>query len=316
VKLAEAIRENEVDAVPARRTGREAVPAAPKSGATAADSGDLDNTTLGIYFKQIGRISLLTREEEVKLARRVRRGDKVALEHLVAANLRFVVSVAKKYVGIGLSLEDLVSEGNLGIMRAANRFDERRGVRFLSYAVWWIKQAILQALAEQIPLVRIPLNRAGLLHRMQKAADELRKALEREPTYAEIAKAMSLSEEEVADTLELSRTYLSLEGGSDNDDDSVGLQEFLEDSSVAPPDERATRMSLRSDLATAIGELPEREAEVIRSYYGLVSGEGQTLEEIGDRFHLSRERIRQIKESAIRKMRSGSRSHALASYLS
>lgn len=275
-----------------------------------------DSGTLGVYFREIGRIPLLTREEEVRLARRVRKGDQQALARLVTSNLRFVVSVAKKYSGIGLSLEDLVSEGNVGLIRAAHRFDDRRGVRFLSYAVWWIKQAMLQALAEQVPVVRIPLNRAGLLNRLQRKADELRKALEREPTHAEIASALSLTEEEVADTLESMRTYLSLDGGIEGNDEEVGLMEFLEDSSVESPDEGVTQSTLRDDLKAAVDTLPPREAEILRLYFGLGRDHGQTLEEIGTRFHLSRERVRQIKEAAIRKLRSTPQGQALHSYLS
>jgi RNA polymerase primary sigma factor len=200
-------------------------------------------------------------------------------------------------------------------MRATRRFDDRRGVRFLSYAVWWIKQAMLQALAEQVPVVRIPLNRTGLIHRMQRKADELRKALEREPTHAEIASALSLTEEEVADTLESMRTYLSLDGGFDGNDDEVGLMEFLEDSSTTPPNERVERASLCEDLRTAVESLPEREAEIIRLYYGLDTDQGQTLEEIGSRFHLSRERIRQIKEAAVRRLQQNEHGHRLRTYL-
>jgi RNA polymerase primary sigma factor len=282
-----------------------------RDGEYAKDSG-----TLGIYFREIGRIPLLTRDEEVRLARRVRKGDQEALAKLVTANLRFVVSVAKKYAGIGLSLEDLVSEGNVGLIRAAHRFDDRRGVRFLSYAVWWIKQAMLQALAEQVPVVRIPLNRAGLLNRLQRKADELRKALEREPTHAEIASALSLTEEEVADTLESMRTYLSLDGGIEGNDEEVGLMEFLHDSSVEPPDASVTQLTLREDLKAAVDTLAPREAEILRLYFGLERDQGQTLEEIGSRFHLSRERVRQIKEAAIRKLRQTPQGQALQSYLS
>ena len=275
-----------------------------------------DSGTLGTYFRDIGRIQLLTRDEEIRLARRVRKGDQEALAHLVTANLRFVVSVAKKYAGLGLTLEDLVGEGNVGLIRAAHRFDERRGVRFLSYAVWWIKQAMLQALAEKVPVVRIPLNRAGLHNRLQRKADELRKALEREPTHAEIASALSLTEEEVADTLESMRTYLSLDGGIEGNDEEIGLLEFLEDSSVAAPDEAVTHSMLREDLRAAVETLPAREAEILRLYFGLDRDEGQTLEEIGSRFHLSRERIRQIKEAAIRRLRLTPQGQALHSYLS
>lgn len=291
--------------------------AAPKIGITPSVSrnNDFDLGSLGIYFRDIGRIDLLTKQEEVQLARRARRGDQEALARLVTANLRFVVSVAKRYVGLGLSLEDLVSEGNVGIIRAARKFDDRRGVRFLSYGVWWIKQAMLQALAEQVPVVRIPLNRNGLMHKLQKTADQLRKALEREPTYAEIAKALSLSEDEVADTMELTRSYLSLDGGPDGDDDAIGLFEFIEDATTTSPDERVAHATLRDDLMAAIDELPEREAEVLRLYYGFGAREGKTLEEIGSRFHLSRERIRQIKEAAIRRIRGGARGQALESYL-
>jgi RNA polymerase primary sigma factor len=286
------------------------------AGSATASRAIGDSGTLGVYFRDIGKFNLLTRDQEVRLARRVRRGDQEALAALVTANLRFVVSVAKKYSGLGLSLEDLVSEGNVGLIRAAHRFDDRRGVRFLSYAVWWIKQAMLQALAEQVPVVRLPLNRAGLLNRMQRKADELRKALEREPTYAEIASALSLTEEEVADTLESMRTYLSLDGGIEGNDEEIGLMEFLEDSSVESPDALVTNSSLREDLAAAVGALPAREAEILRLYFGLDRDRGQTLEEIGNRFHLSRERVRQIKEAAIRRIRLTPQGQALQSYLS
>lgn len=290
----------------ARRNGR--------SG--SGGSGGKDSRSLGLYFREIAKVPLLTREAEVQLARRIRRGDQEALSRLVTANLRFVVSVAKRYTGLGLSLEDLVSEGNVGLIRAARRFDERRGVRFLSYGVWWVKQAMLQALAEQVPVVRIPLNRAGLLNRLQKKADELRKALEREPTHAEIATALSLTEDEVSDTLESMRTYLSLDGGIEGNDEEVGLMEFLEDSSAPPPDERVTRSTLRDDLTEAVDSLPQREAEIIRLYYGLGKNHGQTLEQIGNRFNLSRERVRQIKEAAIRRLQGNSQGEVLRSYLS
>lgn len=301
-----------------RTSQTDASPSAPRREGRAA-SGRFnwrDSQSLGLYFREIGKIPLLTREEEVQLARRARKGDEAALAKLVTSNLRFVVSVAKKYAGIGLSLEDLVCEGNVGLIRAARRFDDRRGVRFLSYGVWWVKQAMLQALAEQVPVVRIPLNRAGLLNRMNRKADELRKALEREPTHAEIASSMSLTEEEVADTFESTRTYLSLDGGIDGNDEEIGLFEFIQDSSAISPDDRVARSSLRDDLASAVDTLSAREAEIVRLYYGLGRDHGETLEEIGNRFHLSRERIRQIKEAAIRRLQMNSRGQALKSYLS
>jgi RNA polymerase primary sigma factor len=258
---------------------------------------------------------LISANEEVKLARRIRQGDKTALEKLTKANLRFVVSVAKNYQNQGLSLADLINEGNIGLIKAAKRFDETRGFKFISYAVWWIRQAILQALAEQSRIVRLPLNRVGTLHKIGKVSSSLEQTYGRNPSPDEIAKELELSENEVSDTLKISNSHLSLDQPFSVSEDN-SLIDILEDEFQPGPDEALLDMSLRVEIDKALDTLTAREAEVINLYFGLNAEKALTLEEIGARFNLTRERVRQIKEKAIRRLRHASRSRSLRAYLS
>jgi RNA polymerase primary sigma factor len=250
----------------------------------------------------------------VELAKRIRKGDQKALEKLTKANLRFVVSVAKQYQNQGLSLADLINEGNIGLIKAAKRFDETRGFKFISYAVWWIRQAILQALAEQSRIVRLPLNRVGTLHKIGKVSSSLQQDLGREPSPNEIAIELSLTEGEVSDTLKISNSHLSLDAPFSASEDN-SLIDILEDEMQPSPDESLLSESLRVEIEKALDTLTPREAEVINLYFGLNHEKPLTLEEIGARFSLTRERVRQIKEKAIRRLRHASRSKALRAYL-
>lgn len=273
-----------------------------------------EDPSLDLYLREIGETSLLTADEEVDLAKKIRSGDHDALERLTKANLRFVVSVAKQYQNQGLSLADLINEGNIGLIKAAKRFDETRGFKFISYAVWWIRQAILQALAEQSRIVRLPLNRVGTLHKIGKISSSLEQDLGREPSPDEIAKELALTEVEVSDTLKISNSHLSLDAPfSDSEDNS--LLDVLEDELQPSPDECLLDESLRIEIEKALDTLTPREAEVINLYFGLNHEKPLTLEEIGARFSLTRERVRQIKEKAIRRLRHASRSKALRAYL-
>jgi RNA polymerase primary sigma factor len=274
-----------------------------------------EDRSLDLYLREIGSTPLITANEEVKLARRIRQGDKTALEKLTKANLRFVVSVAKNYQNQGLSLADLINEGNIGLIKAAKRFDETRGFKFISYAVWWIRQAILQALAEQSRIVRLPLNRVGTLHKIGKVSSSLEQTFGRNPSPQEIAKKLELSENEVADTLKISNSHLSLDQPFSVSEDN-SLIDILEDEFQPGPDEALLDYSLRVEIEKALDTLTAREAEVINLYFGLNSEKALTLEEIGARFNLTRERVRQIKEKAIRRLRHASRSRSLRAYLS
>ncbi len=274
-----------------------------------------EDRSLDLYLREIGSTPLITAEEEVKLARRIRQGDKRALEKLTKANLRFVVSVAKNYQNQGLSLADLINEGNIGLIKAAKRFDETRGFKFISYAVWWIRQAILQALAEQSRIVRLPLNRVGTLHKIGKVSSSLEQTYGRNPSPDEIAKELELSESEVSDTLKISNSHLSLDQPFSVSEDN-SLIDILEDEYQPGPDEALLDMSLRVEIEKALDTLTPRESEVINLYFGLNAEKALTLEEIGARFNLTRERVRQIKEKAIRRLRHASRSRSLRAYLS
>jgi len=273
-----------------------------------------EDRSLDLYLREIGETSLIKAEEEVRLARRIKQGDKGALDKLTKANLRFVVSVAKQYQNQGLSLADLINEGNIGLIKAAKRFDETRGFKFISYAVWWIRQAILQALAEQSRIVRLPLNRVGTLHKIGKISSRLEQDLGREPSPDEIAKELELSEGEVSDTLKISNSHLSLDAPFSTSEDN-SLIDILEDEFQPSPDEALLSASLRVEIEKALDSLTPREAEVINLYFGLNSEKALTLEEIGARFSLTRERVRQIKEKAIRRLRHASRSRSLRAYL-
>jgi len=274
-----------------------------------------EDRSLDLYLREIGTTPLITADEEVRLARRIRTGDKRALEKLTKANLRFVVSVAKNYQNQGLSLADLINEGNIGLIKAAKRFDETRGFKFISYAVWWIRQAILQALAEQSRIVRLPLNRVGTLHKIGKVSSSLEQTYGRNPSPDEIAKELELSESEVSDTLKISNSHLSLDQPFSVSEDN-SLIDILEDEYQPGPDEALLDQSLRIEIEKALDTLTARESEVINLYFGLNAEKALTLEEIGARFSLTRERVRQIKEKAIRRLRHASRSRSLRAYLS
>ncbi len=266
------------------------------------------------YLREIAREPLLSASEEVELARRARQGDSAALERLTKANLRFVVSVAKQFQNQGLALADLINEGNLGLIKAATRFDETRGFKFISYAVWWIKQAILQALAEHSRIVRLPLNRVGALTRLRKTFSLLEQQFEREPTAQELAAALELSALDVADALQLAAREISLSVPF-RPDDEASLMDTLANPDAAAPDSPLMDESLRAEIEAAFNCLAPREAEVIRLYYGFDQERPLTLEEIGARLGLTRERVRQIKENALRRLRRFATGRGLRSYL-
>ncbi len=273
-----------------------------------------ESQSLDKYLQEIGKVELLTSEEEVDLARKIKKGEQKALEKLTKANLRFVVSVAKQYQNQGLSLGDLINEGNLGLIKAAKRFDETRGFKFISYAVWWIRQSILQALAEQSRIVRLPLNRVGALNKIGKAFSTLEQEFEREPSASELAEELDMSLFEVADTLKISGRHLSMDAPFAQGEDNR-LLDVIQDERTPLPDNELMRESLSREVERALSTLSDREAEVIRLYFGLGREHSLTLEEIGEKFNLTRERVRQIKEKAIRRLRHASRSKALRSYL-
>lgn len=273
-----------------------------------------ESQSLDKYLQEIGKVDLLTPDEEVELAKRIREGDQLALEKLTKANLRFVVSVAKQYQNQGLSLGDLINEGNLGLIKAAQRFDETRGFKFISYAVWWIRQSILQALAEQSRIVRLPLNRVGSLNKISKTFSELEQKYEREPSPDELAEVLEVTTSEVVDTLKISGRHVSMDApfvqGEEN-----SLLDVLENDGEVTPDSELMNDSLRKEVQRALSTLNQREADVITLYFGLNGEHSMTLEEIGEKFNLTRERVRQIKEKAIRRLRHTSRSKALKPYL-
>lgn len=275
----------------------------------ASDEGSLDH-----YLRDISAFPLITREREADLARGIRAGEQEALETLVRSNLRFVVSVAKKYQNQGVALSDLINEGNLGLIRAAHKFDETKGIKFISYAVWWIRQAILQALAEQSRIVRVPLNRAGTLHRIGRRANMLQQELGREATHAEIAEGMDLTEEEVAKTVAISLGHLSLDAPLSPGEDTR-LLDYLADEESAAPDEQTFERALSDAVAESLASLKERESKILRLYFGLDGDEPMTLEEIGTRMGITRERVRQIKEKALSRLRHVSQARALESFI-
>ena len=274
-----------------------------------------ESYTLDRYFDEISKESLLKPDEEIALAKKVRSGDESALEKMTRANLRFVVSIAKRYQNQGLSLGDLINEGNLGLIKAAKRFDETRGFKFISYAVWWIRQSILQALAEQSRVVRLPLNRVGVMNKVNRTLGDLEQKYEREPTAEEVADALEMTSIEVSDTIQMSSRHLSVDAPFSGNDDNSLLDVLPDNNSYAEPDSPLIEESLKMEVKKVLSSLSEREAEVIRLYFGLVNERSMTLEEIGERFKLTRERVRQIKEKSIRKLRHTSRSRNLKSYL-
>jgi RNA polymerase primary sigma factor len=273
-----------------------------------------ESQSLDKYLQEIGKVDLLTADQEVELAKRIREGDQLALEKLTKANLRFVVSVAKQYQNQGLSLGDLINEGNLGLIKAAQRFDETRGFKFISYAVWWIRQSILQALAEQSRIVRLPLNRVGSLNKISKTFSELEQKYEREPSPDELAEVLELTTSEVVDTLKISGRHVSMDAPFVHGEEN-SLLDVLENDGEVTPDSELINDSLRKEVQRALSTLTQREGDVIVFYFGLNGEPSMTLEEIGEKFNLTRERVRQIKEKAIRRLRHTSRSKALKPYL-
>ena len=265
------------------------------------------------YLEDISRYPLIDREEEGVLARKAREGDSESLDRLVRANLRFVVSVAKKYQNRGVPLADLINEGNVGLIRAAHKFDENRGTRFISYAVWWIRQGILQALADQGRIVRVPLNRAGTVHRITRRSASLLQELGREPTTDELARGLDLTLEEVSTSLRVARPHLSLDAPLTPGEDSRML-DYLADARAAAPEEDAFAAELKRTVDRVLSSLKEREAKVVRLYFGLDDQEPMTLDEIGVHLGVTRERVRQIKEQALRRLRHESRSRQLRSF--
>ena len=276
------------------------------------------NRSLSKYLEEIGKYEPLKPKEEVRLAKLVRSEDKdeslQALKKLTESNLRFVVSVAKNYQGQGLPLTDLINEGNLGLIKAAERFDETRGFKFISYAVWWIRQSILQALAEHSRIVRLPLNRVGTISKVTKIANRLEQVIERQPNEVEIAEKLEMKPEEVSDTIMMSKRHNSLDEPFRNGEKN-SLIDVVEDEGQSPPDNDLMFESLKNEIASALGTLTDREREIIRLYFGIEREYPLTLNEIGEQFNVTRERVRQIKEKAIRRLRHKSRSKKLRAYL-
>lgn len=272
-----------------------------------------ESASLDKYLQEIGREELISVEEEVELAQRIRKGDQAALEKLTKANLRFVVSVAKQYQNQGLTLPDLINEGNLGLIKAAEKFDETRGFKFISYAVWWIRQSILQALAEQSRIVRLPLNQVGSLNKINKAFAKFEQENERTPSPEELARVLDLPKEKVQDTLRVSGRHISVDAPFAEGEDN-SLLDVLINSDSPNADRLLINESLATEIDRALSTLTDRERDIVKYFFGIGSSE-MTLEEIGDEFGLTRERVRQIKEKAIRRLRHGSRSKLLKSYL-
>jgi RNA polymerase primary sigma factor len=274
-----------------------------------------ESKSLDQYLQEIGKVDLITPDQEIELAKRIKKGDRYALEALTKANLRFVVSVAKQFQNQGLSLGDLINEGNLGLIKAAERFDETRGFKFISYAVWWIRQSIMQAIAEQSRMVRLPLNRVGALNKLGKAYRELEQEYERKPTAEELANLVDMKPEEVAETMQLYGRHVSMDAPFSGDDDKNSLIDVIPNDEQPSPDTTLMRESLKNEVENVLSTLSEKEAEVIKLYFGINSERSATLEEIGERFNLTRERVRQIKEKAIRNLRHNAKSKNLKAYL-
>ncbi|MDX2129828.1 MAG: RNA polymerase sigma factor RpoD/SigA [Chloroherpetonaceae bacterium] len=284
-----------------------------------------ESASLDRYLQEIGKFDLLTPQDEIDLTRKIKKGDgkpvdtreykegRRSLEKLIKANLRFVVSVAKQYQNQGLSLGDLINEGNLGLIKAAKRFDETRGFKFISYAVWWIRQSILQALAEQSRIVRLPLNRVGTLNKIGKAFSQLEQEYERDPSTEELAKVLEMNEGEINDTLKIAGRHISVDAPFAQGDDNRLLDVLQNDS--ARPDHRLIQESLQVEVERSLSALTAREAEVIRAYFGIGMDNPLTLEEIGEKFKLTRERVRQIKEKAIRRLRHSQYHSVLKEYI-
>lgn len=274
-----------------------------------------ESQSLEKYLQEIGKVELISSEEEVKLAILIKKGDEQALETLTKANLRFVVSVAKQYQNQGLSLPDLINEGNLGLIKAAQRFDETRGFKFISYAVWWIRQSILQALAEQSRIVRLPLNKVGLTNRISKAFSQLEQEYEREPTPEEIAFFLDMDTEEVAATLGVAARHVSMDQPLSDGEDNTLIDVLVNHNAVSTDNDLMVRVSLKIEIERSLSTLTERQKDVIRFFFGIGIDHPLSLEDIGDKFHLTRERVRQIKDKAITKLRSTTRCKQLRGYL-
>jgi RNA polymerase primary sigma factor len=273
-----------------------------------------ETASLDKYLQDIGKEELITADEEVQLAQKVKQGDQLALEKLVKANLRFVVSVAKQYQNQGLSLPDLINEGNLGLIKAAKRFDETRGFKFISYAVWWIRQSILQALAEQSRIIRLPLNQVGSLNKIKKATSKLEQEFERTPSAEEIAEKLEMPDYKIDAAKKITTRYISMDAPLTQDDETKFLDVFVSDES-SHTDDTLMRESLAREIQRSLATLTKKERDVINLYYGIGMPHGLTLEEIGAKFDLTRERVRQIKEKAIRRLKHTSRSKLLKAYL-
>ena len=275
-----------------------------------------ETASLDKYLQEIGRVDLISAEEEVELARKIKNGDKQALDRLTRANLRFVVSVSKQYQNQGLSLPDLINEGNLGLIKAAERFDESRGFKFISYAVWWIRQSILQALAEQARIVRLPLNKIGTINKINRAFSELEQQLERPPSADELAEFLDVSVSEVRTSMQNNNRHVSMDAPLvEGDESSSSMYDLLPNDGLPGPERSLLIESLQKEIDRSLSTLTSREGDVVRLYFGLNGRATMTLEEIGERFDLTRERVRQIKEKAIRRLKHTSRSRMLKSYL-
>ncbi len=275
-----------------------------------------ETASLDKYLQEIGRVDLISPEEEVELARRIRTGDKAALERLTKANLRFVVSVSKQYQNQGLALPDLINEGNVGLIKAAERFDETRGFKFISYAVWWIRQSILQALAEQARIVRLPLNKIGSINKINKAYSELEQKFERPPSAEELAEFIGCTTEEIKQSLSHNGRHVSMDAPLvEGDESSSSMYDVLANDSLPGPESNLVVESLRKDIERSLTALTQRESDVVRLFYGLEGRAPMSLDEIGVRFDLTRERVRQIKEKAIRRLKHSSKNRILKSYL-
>lgn len=275
-----------------------------------------ENASLDKYLQEISREIMISPEEEVELALKIRKGDKKALERLTKANLRFVVSVAKQYQNQGLTLPDLINEGNIGLIKAAERFDESRGFKFISYAVWWIRQAILQALADQARIVRLPLNKIGTINKISRAYSELEQKFERPPSIDELADLLNVSHDDVKQTFANSNRHLSMDAPlNETEENPSSMYDVLQNDYMTSPENELETESLRKDIERSLLSLTFREGEVLRLYYGLNGKNPLSLEEIGEKFDLTRERVRQIKEKAIRRLKHTARSRMLKSYL-
>ncbi|MFO0321322.1 MAG: RNA polymerase sigma factor RpoD/SigA [Bacteroidota bacterium] len=273
-----------------------------------------ETASLDMYLQDIGRVELITAQEEVVLAQKIREGDQKALDKLVKANLRFVVSVSKQYQNQGLSLPDLINEGNMGLIKAARRFDETRGFKFISYAVWWIRQCILQALAEQSRVVRLPLNKIGAINKINRTFGLLEQQLEREPNAEEISEILEMAPADIIETLKSQGRHISMDSPIGNSEDAGNMYDLMMNEESSPDNDLLIE-SLRNEINRSLAGLTQRETEVITLYYGLNGSNAHTLEEIGEKYDLSRERVRQIKEKAVRRLKHSSKSKLLMGYL-